>query len=232
MRGFERPIAKVVALALVLAAVSAAAPLAVMRLVDVLTAVAATAPGRMTGDTGRTVLVALGLVARAELAQVWLARLLAARSWRVRLDMDFALRQRVTARLHELPLTWHQQHTVGGTVSRVNTSINGFVSAVGDLAFNAVPAIGYLALAVVALLQLDWRLALGRLRVRAAAGRDRHARAPASRPAATATCWPTGRRPSAAGPRCSPASARSRASRWSGPSRSASSRPSPTATSA
>ncbi|MBK6006753.1 ABC transporter ATP-binding protein [Ramlibacter ginsenosidimutans] len=160
LRGFERPIAKVVALALVLAAVSAAAPLAVMRLVDVLTKVATTAPGRLRPDTGLTILVALGLVAGAELANVWLARLLAARSWRVRLDMDFALRQRVTSKLHELPLTWHQQHTVGGTVSRVNTSINGFVSAIGDLAFNALPAIAYLGLAVAALLELDWRLAL------------------------------------------------------------------------
>lgn len=160
LRGFERPIAKVLGLALLLAAVTAAAPLAVMRLVDVLTTVAGTAPGRLAADTGRTILLALGLVAAAELAQVWFSRLLAARSSRVKLDMDFVLRERVTARLHELPLTWHQQQTVGGMVNRVNTSINGFVSAVGDLAFNALPAVAYLVLALAALLQLDWRLAL------------------------------------------------------------------------
>lgn len=160
LEGFELRIAKVLGLALLLAAVTAAAPLAVMRLVDVLTGVAGTAPGRLAADTGRTILVALALVAAAELAQVWFSRLLAARSWRVRLDMDFALRRRVTARLHDLPLTWHQQHTVGGTVSRVNTSINGFVSAVGDLAFTTLPAIAYLVLALAALTQLDWRLAL------------------------------------------------------------------------
>ena len=160
LQEFERPVAKVLGLALVLAAATAAAPLAVMHLVDLLTRVAAQAPRGLRGDVGVSILYALGLVALAELSQVWLSRLLAARSWRVRLDMDFALRERVTARLHELPLTWHQQHTVGGTVSRVNTSINGFVSAVGDLAFNALPAVAYLALALLALLQLDWRLAL------------------------------------------------------------------------
>jgi ATP-binding cassette subfamily B protein len=159
LRGFERPIAKVLGLALVLAAVSAAAPLAVMQLVDTLGQVAAR-PGAVAPNTGRAILMALGLVAAAELGQIWLSRLLEGRSWRVRLDMDFALRQRVTARLHELPLTWHQQHTVGGTVSRVNSAINGFVSAVGELAFKALPAAAYLALALAALLELDWRLAL------------------------------------------------------------------------
>jgi ATP-binding cassette subfamily B protein len=108
----------------------------------------------------RALLVALGLVALAELAQVWLSRLLEARSWRVRLDLDFALRQRVTATLHQLPLSYHQGQTVGGTVSRVNTSINGFVTAVAEIAFKVLPAIAYLALALAAMLQLDWRLAL------------------------------------------------------------------------
>ena len=163
LRGFGRPVAKVVALALLLAAVSAAAPLAVMGLVDALGRVAAerlAGPGTVAPATVRTILVALALVAGAELAQIWLSRLLDARSWRVRLGLDFAVRKRVTARLHQLPLTWHQQHTVGATVSRVNTSINGFVAAVGELAFKALPAIAYLGLAVAALVQLDWRLAL------------------------------------------------------------------------
>jgi ATP-binding cassette subfamily B protein len=158
LRGFERPIAKVVGLALLLAAVSATAPLAVMGLVDTLARLAS--PGAVPANAGRAILLTLLLVAGAELAQVWLSRLLEARSWRVRLDLDFALRERVTARLHELPLTYHQQQTVGSMVSRVNASINGFVGAVGELAFKALPAIAYLALALAALLKLDARLAL------------------------------------------------------------------------
>ncbi|HZY18815.1 MAG TPA: ABC transporter ATP-binding protein [Ramlibacter sp.] len=163
LRGFERPIAGVLGLALLLAAAGALAPLAVMRLVDTLGHVAAAQlarPGALAPEAGHTILLALALVAAAELAQVGLSRLLETRSWRVRLDLDFALRQRVTARLHQLPLAWHQQQTVGGTVSRVNTAVNGFVTAVGELAFKALPAIAYLGLALAALLQLDWRLAL------------------------------------------------------------------------
>jgi ATP-binding cassette, subfamily B, bacterial len=163
LRGFGRPIATVLALALLLAAASATAPLAVMRLVDALEKVAAQRlawPGVVAPGAWHTILMAVGLVAAAELSQVWLGRLLEGRTWRVRLDLDFALRQRVTARLHQLPLTWHQQQTVGGTVTRVNTSINGFVTAVGELAFKALPAIAYLGMAVAALVQLDWRLAL------------------------------------------------------------------------
>jgi ATP-binding cassette, subfamily B, bacterial len=163
LRGFARPIAKVLALALVLAAATAAAPLAMMQLVDALgrgAAAQAAAPGSAAAGAARAILAALGLVALAELAQVYLSRLLEGRSWRVRLDLDFALRQRVTERLHQLPLAYHQQQTVGGTVSRVNTSINGFVTAVAELAFKALPAIAYLGLALAALVQLDWRLAL------------------------------------------------------------------------
>jgi ATP-binding cassette subfamily B protein len=159
LRGFGRPIGKVLGLALLLAAATAAAPLAVMKLVDTLGGLAA-GPAAAREGAGRAILLALGLVAAAELAQVWLSRRLEARSWRVRLDLDFALRQRVTARLHQLPLSFHQRQTVGGTVNQVNTSINGFVTAVAELAFKALPAACYLGLALAALLQLDWRLAL------------------------------------------------------------------------
>jgi len=159
LQGFERPLSGVLGLALLLAACSAAAPLAVMGLVDALGQLAAR-PGAVGPAAGRTIFWALALVAVAELAQVGLSRLLEARSARVRLDLDFSLRQRVTARLHDLPLAWHQQQTVGATVNQVNTSINGFVAAVAELAFKALPAACYLALALAALLQLDWRLAL------------------------------------------------------------------------
>jgi ATP-binding cassette subfamily B protein len=104
------------------------------------------------------VLAGLALVTGAELAQVALARALEGRSARVRLD--FAVRERVTRKLHDLPLTFHQRQTVGGTITRVNTAVAGFVGAVGELAFKAVPALAYLALSLAALLQLDWRLAL------------------------------------------------------------------------
>jgi ATP-binding cassette, subfamily B, bacterial len=163
LHGFGRRIGAVLVVALLLAGATAAAPLAVMQLVDVLAHAAASQagwPGTVAPTAVRTVLYALGVLAFAELAQVYLSRQLEARSWRVRLDLDFALRQRVTARLHQLPMTYHQRQTVGATVSRVNTSINGFVTAVAELAFKALPALAYLGLAIAALIRLDWRLAL------------------------------------------------------------------------
>jgi ATP-binding cassette, subfamily B, bacterial len=163
LHGFGRRIGAVLVVALLLAGATAAAPLAVMQLVDVLARAAASQagwPGTVAPTAVRTVLYALGVLAFAELAQVYLSRQLEARSWRVRLDLDFALRQRVTARLHQLPMTYHQRQTVGATVSRVNTSINGFVTAVAELAFKALPALAYLGLAIAALIRLDWRLAL------------------------------------------------------------------------
>jgi len=156
LRGFGRPIGKVVTLALMLAVVGAASPLAVMNLVDSLTRYAASAP---IGSV-RAIVWALLAVAAAELAQVYLSRMVETRSGRFRLDLDFALRHRVTARLHELPMAWHQKQTVGATINRVNASLNGFVNAVAELAFKALPAACYLALALTALMQLDWRLAL------------------------------------------------------------------------
>jgi ATP-binding cassette subfamily B protein len=163
LRGFGKRIAFVLLLALLLAGASAAAPLAVMRLVDTLGQLATTRvaeAGAVPPVAGGAVLLALSLVALAELLQVWLSKMLEAHSWRVRLALDFSLRQRVTARLHQLPLAYHQRHTVGGTINRVNTSINGFVTAIGELAFKVLPAIAYLGLALAALLQLDWRLAI------------------------------------------------------------------------
>jgi ATP-binding cassette, subfamily B, bacterial len=159
LQGFGRPIGKVLAVALLLAAAGAAAPLAVMNLVDALTQVAAN-KGAVSKAATHAIAIGLALVALSELAQVYLSRQLEGRSWRVRLDLDFALRTRVTARLHQLPLSFHQKQTVGAMVNQVNTSINGFVAAVTELGFKALPAFVYLALALAALTQLDWRLAL------------------------------------------------------------------------
>src|SRR5437588_13047481 len=81
LQGFERPIGKVVALALVLASITAAAPLAVMHLIDVLgyvTAARAGASIKLAPASGPAIFWALVLLAAAELAQVGLGRLLEA----------------------------------------------------------------------------------------------------------------------------------------------------------
>jgi ATP-binding cassette subfamily B protein len=157
--GSTRAVAGAVALGLVSSAASAFAPLVVMRFVDAVARVA-TAPVAGRAALLPSVLATLAALAVAELVTAALPRLVDARAGRVRLALDYALRARVTARIHQLPLDWHQRHTVGGTITRVNSAVNGVVGAVADLAFKAVPALAYLALAVAALVRLDWRLAL------------------------------------------------------------------------
>jgi ATP-binding cassette subfamily B protein len=159
MADSRRAVAGVVALALVASAASALAPLVVMHFVD---AVADVAAAPVTGRAALLppVLAALAALAAVELATAALPRLVDAHTGRVRLALDLALRARVTARIHQLPLAWHQRQSVGGTITRVNTAVSGLVAAVADLAFKAVPALAYLALAGAALVRLDWRLAL------------------------------------------------------------------------
>src|SRR5689334_18860012 len=76
LEGFGTRIAKVIGLALLLALATAAAPLAVMALVDTLARLAtvqAASPGRTIAGAGRAIFFALALVAVAELLQVWLS---------------------------------------------------------------------------------------------------------------------------------------------------------------
>src|SRR5262245_3558339 len=88
LEGFGRPILKVVGLALLLAALGATAPLAVMGLVDALAKVAGQLGSvPVAPKATRAILLALAVVAATELAQVWLSRLLEARSWQVRLNL-------------------------------------------------------------------------------------------------------------------------------------------------
>ena len=146
---YTRPLVVVLALALILAALSAVDPLIMKYLFDQL----GRADGAHAFAAAMAVLVALELV-RAAL-QWWLGVL----SWDVRLGVEYRVRERVVSKLNRLPLAYHQCETVGGTMNRMNQGINGYVAAFSDLAFNLLPTILYLALSVLAMYRLDWRLA-------------------------------------------------------------------------
>src|SRR5690606_13838966 len=78
-------------------------------------------------------------------------------TWDVRLAVDFEIRERLVGKLNALPLSYHQHESVAGTMTRLNQCVDGFIAACAELAFNVVPAVAFLALAVVAMVQLDWR---------------------------------------------------------------------------
>jgi ATP-binding cassette, subfamily B, bacterial len=81
-------------------------------------------------------------------------------SWKVRLSVNYKLLDETTGRLHSLPLSYHRDETVGGLMTRLNHGINGFVTGIADLAFNILPGLIYLAISVVVMFRLDWRLSL------------------------------------------------------------------------
>ena len=151
--GFVRPyrllVAGIVGIALVIAVLGAVDPLVMKYLFDGL---AAGAPRPL----------ALGLVALLgiELGRSLLGGWLATLTWDVRLGVDFDLRERLLAKLCALPVDYHTSEGVGGTMNKVNQSVTAFVTAFGQLAFNVLPTLVYLLLSIVAMVQLEWRLAV------------------------------------------------------------------------
>jgi ATP-binding cassette subfamily B protein len=143
-------IAAILALAMGLAAVNAAEPLALRHLFD----------GLGRGEAGRSfveaivALVALGLVREVlQALSNWL-------TWRTRIGIHYRLTGATVGRLHRLPLTFHGAEGVGAVMTRLDRSIQGLVGALSEIAFNVVPAAVYLVLSVIVMLRLEWRLAL------------------------------------------------------------------------
>jgi ATP-binding cassette subfamily B protein len=150
VRPHRRRLSAVVALALLLAGASAADPLILKYLFDQI--------GR-PGGLHAFALALAGLLV-LELARAGVQGWMGVWSWEVRLGVEYAVRERVVTRLNALPLAFHQQQGVGGTMTRVNQAIASWVAAFGDAAFNLFPTLLYLALSMVAMAELEWRLAL------------------------------------------------------------------------
>jgi ATP-binding cassette, subfamily B, bacterial len=150
VRPHRRRLGAVVMLALLLAGASAADPLILKYLFDQI--------GR-PGGLHALALALAGLLV-LELGRAGVQGWMGVWSWEVRLGVEYAVRERVFGRLNDLPLAFHQQQGVGGTMTRVNQAIASWVAAFGDAAFNLFPTLLYLALSTVAMLELEWRLAL------------------------------------------------------------------------
>jgi ATP-binding cassette, subfamily B, bacterial len=147
---FHRAIAGILLVAVALAGVNAAEPLALRQIFDVVGAGAGARPLA----AGVIALVALGLL-REALSAVsnWL-------TWRTRIGIQYGLTEATVGRLHRLPLSFHRAEGVGAVMTRLDRSIQGLVGALAEIAFNAIPAAVYLVLSVAVMLRLEWRLAL------------------------------------------------------------------------
>src|SRR5205085_9114506 len=122
-------VAAVLSLALAIATLSACEPLVLKYVFD-----------RVGGGTVGTALaigvagmLALGVV-RESLSSVqnWL-------TWKTRIDVQFTLTAVTVGKLQHLPLSFHRASGVGSTMTRLDRGIQGFVTALNELAFNVVP---------------------------------------------------------------------------------------------
>jgi ATP-binding cassette, subfamily B, bacterial len=143
-------IAVILGIAVALAALNAAEPLALRHVFDGI--------GRGQGGRrfveGVLALVTLGLVREVlQGLSNWL-------TWRTRIGIHFRLTEATVERLHRLPLTFHRAEGVGAVMTRLDRSIHGLVGALSDIAFNILPAAVYLVLSVAVMARLEWRLAL------------------------------------------------------------------------
>jgi ATP-binding cassette subfamily B protein len=143
-------IACILLLATGAAALSALEPLALRAVLDAL--------GR--GEGGRALAVAIGALVVLGLAREGVAAIQNWLTWRTRIGIHFRLTEATVGRLHRLPLGFHRAEGVGALMTRLDRSIQGLVGALADIAFNVVPAAAYLALSVVVMVRLEWRLDL------------------------------------------------------------------------
>jgi len=150
LRPYRGSVILLLCLAVALAAVNAAEPLALRSAFDAL----AGREGKGPLARALLALVALGLGREALAAcSNWL-------TWRTRIGIQYGLTEATVGRLHQLPVSFHKAEGVGALMTRLDRSIQGLVGALADLAFNALPALVYLVLSVAVMLRLEWRLAL------------------------------------------------------------------------
>ncbi|MFB6351795.1 MAG: ABC transporter ATP-binding protein, partial [Bradymonadaceae bacterium] len=81
-------------------------------------------------------------------------------TWRARIGIKYSLLEASVDKLHRLSRSYHTDEGVGAVLTRLERGIEGVVTAISDIAFKILPAIGYLAFAAVAMAKMDWRLFL------------------------------------------------------------------------
>lgn len=81
-------------------------------------------------------------------------------SWRTRLNIHYSLLDATVERIHRFPPDYHRNQGVGAIMTRLDRSIQGFISALSEISFSIIPSLTYLMLALGMMLYLDWRMTL------------------------------------------------------------------------
>src|SRR5437773_2670319 len=152
--GFALPyrgaVTGILLITLALAAVNAAEPLIFKYVFD----------GLASSPQARVLLIGiaslLGLGVFREVASAFTNWL----TWQTRLSIHYTLLETVVERLHRMPLSFHRHEGVGAIMTKLDRGIQGFITALSQILFNVFPAVLYLAISVVIMFKLDWRLSV------------------------------------------------------------------------
>lgn len=139
-----------VTLALVAAAFGALEPLVMKFIFDRLTA----------GAAVDALLIGVGLLLGLHILREAVQAVSNWVSWRVRLRVHHRMLGVIVERLHSLPMSYHREESVGGLMTRLERGVNTYVGALNQFAFQTVPSLAFLVLAVVLMLSLDVRLTI------------------------------------------------------------------------
>src|SRR5690606_18167152 len=116
-------VAAILAMTLAVAAFGAVEPLVMKYLFDEL----------VTGATHTLVLGVAGLVGLG-LGREIVGAISNRLTWRVRIGVHYGLLEATVTRLNTLSITFHRANAVGGTMTRLERGITGFVNALSEVA--------------------------------------------------------------------------------------------------
>ncbi len=147
---YARPITAVVAITILASGLPALEPLGFRAVFDRIGEASKGAPPGAGVLVGPVIfLVALWLLRYAlDLASARLA-------WRVRLRVHRDLLAEATARLHSLPLAYHQGRAVGETMTRLDRGVGSLMEGLAQLTFQAIPAVIYISVSAAIMLHLS-----------------------------------------------------------------------------
>ena len=80
--------------------------------------------------------------------------------WRTRLRVHKELLGATVERMQMRPLGEQRSGGVGGDITMLERGIQSFLNAISELAFSVFPAVVYLVMAAVLMVDMDWRLSL------------------------------------------------------------------------
>ncbi|HET7626300.1 MAG TPA: ABC transporter ATP-binding protein, partial [Verrucomicrobiae bacterium] len=146
----RRSVLAIFIITLVLAAINAAEPLILKYIFDNL------APHRTTHVLFLGIVLLLALGVFREIATAFSSWL----TWHARLGIHYSLLESTVERLHRMPLGFHQADGVGAIMTKLDRGIQGFLTGITEILFNIFPAILYLAISIVVMVRLNWKLAV------------------------------------------------------------------------